>query len=492
MEAASTKSSINLNARALLIIFTASTLSLVMYLFASALTLRIGFPLDDSWIHLTYARNLALRGEWSFIPGVPSAGSTSPLWSALLAIGFFLRLGPYIWTFFLGGVTLFITASLAELAARRLLPTYSLKFPLIGIFFAMEWHLIWAAGSGMETLLHASILTLVLLLLTRQSPPSLTLGLLAALSVWIRPDGLTLLGPILLTLSLREKPLANLSRLLIGFGLLFGLYLLFNLTLSGNPFPNTFYAKQAEYAVWQEKPLLEKTALSLLQLLTGPSLFLLPGVVLWCVRSVRIRDWGTLAGMIWMAGYVLLYTLRLPPYQHGRYLIPVMPVLLLWGCLGVLEYFSKGGTGAGSRVMRLGWGGAIAMLAVSFWFLGARSYGQDVAYIETEMVAVAKWADANLPADALIAAHDIGALGYFDHHNLIDLAGLVSPEVIPFLRDETSIASYLQERDAGYLIAFPALYPTIAANSLIVYSSGGSFAPMQGGENLFIYQLPAR
>ena len=36
-----------------------------------------GFPLDDSWIHQTYARNLAQTGQWAFVPGVPSAASTS-------------------------------------------------------------------------------------------------------------------------------------------------------------------------------------------------------------------------------------------------------------------------------------------------------------------------------------------------------------------------------------------------------------------------------
>jgi hypothetical protein len=78
------------------------------------------------------------------------------------------------------------------------------------------------------------------------------------------------------------------------------------------------------------------------------------------------------------------------------------------------------------------------LLGCFLW--GARFYADDVSFIEEEMVATAKWIAANTPADAVIAAHDIGALGYFDRHRILDLAGLVSPEVVPFIRDETRLA----------------------------------------------------
>ena len=40
------------------------------YLLISALTYRLGFPLDDSWIHQVFARNLATGHGFSFNPGV--------------------------------------------------------------------------------------------------------------------------------------------------------------------------------------------------------------------------------------------------------------------------------------------------------------------------------------------------------------------------------------------------------------------------------------
>ena len=102
MKRTSSNSMIEFSKRDLSILAFAVILIAAIYLLTSRFMYAVGFPLDDSWIHQTYARNLALNGEWAFRTGIPSAGSTSPLWSALLAIGFLLNLSPYIWTFFLG------------------------------------------------------------------------------------------------------------------------------------------------------------------------------------------------------------------------------------------------------------------------------------------------------------------------------------------------------------------------------------------------------
>ena len=69
-----------------------------------------GFPLDDGWIHQTYARNLARNGRLEFIPGIVSSGSTSPLWTILLAVGYLLRLPYLLWAYLLGGLSLWLLA----------------------------------------------------------------------------------------------------------------------------------------------------------------------------------------------------------------------------------------------------------------------------------------------------------------------------------------------------------------------------------------------
>ncbi len=474
-----------------LVLAIITVMSVGVYLLVSAIKYRIGFPLDDAWIHQTYARNLALHGEWAFNPGKPSGGSTSPLWSAILAIGFLLKLAPYIWTYLLGAVALWLLSLLGENAVRKMVPAYHSDFPWVGAALAMEWHLVWAAASGMETLLYALLATAALIFVISGSQKYFSLGLLIGLSVWVRPDGITLLGPAVLIILLFQPSwptrLRALVNFFLGFGSPFMLYLFFNLIISHQPWPNTFYAKQAEYAVLLKLPIWERLGSEALPLLTGAGVFLLPGAVLTFVSAVRRRAWGVLAAAIWLVGYLAMYAWILPvTYQHGRYVMPAMPIFFLLGLAGLVEYSTRTRAWLLPNFWRLGLGTVL----IVFWGIGAFTYAQDVAVIESEMVATAKWVSVNVPPDELIAAHDIGALGYFGKHELVDLAGLISPEVIPFLRDENRLAAYMTERGVTYLVAFPDWYPTMTSHLTPVFTTNAPYAPAQGETNMSVYRWP--
>jgi hypothetical protein len=481
----------SLSRRDVIVLTVAAAVSLGLYLGSSAWFYRIGFPLDDSWIHQTYARNLALRGEWSFLPGVPSAGSTSPLWTALLSIGFFLHLSPHIWTYFLGALLLVGISLLGESFFRRTIPAYRPSLPWCGLVFTAEWHLAWAAFSGMETLFHIFLVLCVANLILTDSHRYLLAGILTGISVWVRPDGLTLLGPLVLAVLVAKTTystkIRGLLSLAIGFGVFFLPYLFFNLIVSGTPMPNTFYAKQAEYANWQAIPFGERLVLFSLQFFLGVSFVLIPGFVFKIMAAVRQQNWPVILTATWVVGYTLLYLSRLPVYQHGRYLMPALAVFMIIGLGGFLENLRL------SSAPRLRAARSISLFALiaSLLFSGAygvHAYGQDVAYIESQMVDTASWVAQNVPSDALIAAHDIGALGYFDHHKLVDLAGLISPDVVPFINDDARLSAYLDAQGVQYFIAFPGWRPALTNRGIQVNVTESDYILRDGLGNMTIYR----
>ena len=469
-----------------------SILSVTIYLLVSRLYFRIGFPLDNSWIHQTYARNLAISGEWTFLPGELSGGSTSPFWTAVLSVGYFLRIPPFIWAFGVGILVLWGVALLIEKTVRTLVVSYHPIFPWIGTLIILEWHFTWAAASGMETLLFAAVVIWVLFSLIEENPHYFKIGILIGLSIWIRPDGLTLLGPALLVSMLNDTPLKirikNIGKVIFGFGGIFSLYLLFSLALAGTPWPTTFYAKQAEYEILSNKYFLERLGNLSVQLLVGIGSVVLPGYILMMITAIRKRKWGFLASFFWIFGILVLYAWRLPVvYQHGRYVIPSMLVFISFGCIGMMEYLQKAYQGW-RWVVNKTWVIGIGIILIIFWGYGAVVYARDVAIIESEMVDSANWVNKNIPDDDVIAAHDIGALGYFGDHEIVDLAGLISPEVIPFLRDEVLLAEFLDAQNVNYLITFPGWYPKLSSGLSEIFSTNGRFAPLFGGENMIIYR----
>jgi hypothetical protein len=480
--------------KSLVLLFIFSLVGVCGYVLFSAWVYRPGFPLDDSWIHLTYARNLALRAEWSFVPGQNSAGSTSPLWTFLLSMGFFLPLAPYLWTYFLGGLMLFLLAWRVEATLRQMQPAYAPVIPWAGLLIVGEWRLAWASVSGMEILLHAFLVTTVLSMLILNQPRFLLMGILTGLSIWSRPDGLTLLGPLVLFALLQPQTLQQktsaLWKIALGFSAFFVPYLFFNLLLSGTPWPNTFYAKQAEYAYWQAEPFGVKLAEFVTTYFLGTTMLMLPAAVLLVLKAIHKRGWGILLTFTWVAGYIGLYTSRLPLYQYGRYIMPTIPVFLLLGLIFLVFWIPVVNTHR-QKLLRFAWLTSMALFGFSLWAYGAYIYARDVAWIESEMVQTAQWAAENVPQGELIAAHDIGALGYFDgRRQVVDLAGLISPEVVPFIRDEAGLSAYLQQKGAKYLIVFPEWYPSLIKDCTILYESDGPYAGLGPSGLMTVYKCP--
>ncbi|MCA9889569.1 MAG: hypothetical protein KC546_14410 [Anaerolineae bacterium] len=478
-----------------------------------------GFALDDSWIHQTYARNLATYGEWAFIPGQPSAASTSPLYTVLLALGYVLHVNYALWTHGLGALTLALVGIISARMTDMLLPKSKYGPILIGLGVMFIWQLIWAAASGMETLLFGMLTLWIMYLAWREIAAdqshmraiitrALIFGASVALTTLARPEGV-LLGGIIGLAMLIVRPQKSWQSFvsyslaaIFGFVIVISPYLLLNYQLTGGLLPNTASAKFAQHAVLLQIPLLDRFKDLFITLQTGGQALALPGIVVYVIVIAREpqRKWVFfLLPLIWAFSVILLYALRLPAtYQHGRYVMSALPSLSFMGLVG-LWYLLEWGQSPGSmlvlrrvltRVM------VVASYAAIFAFAlmpGLQGYRRDVAIINEEMVATAHWIEENIPQSELMAIHDIGAVGYFaPREQMVDIAGLVTPEIVPIVSDGDALWEYMEGAGVSYLMAFPDQIPGDNPNDsrlCEVFASNGPTSASVDGPMMVVYQI---
>lgn len=473
------------------------------------------FPLDDAWIHQTYARNLAELGEWSFVPGEPSAASTSPLYTVLLSLGYQLGVPFRLWTHSLGAVALAVTALMAARLAHMVTRSERAAWGT-GLALLATWHLVWAASSGMETMIF-SMFTLVLIWLAWreldedrvQAVPNLVgrgavLGAVTALATLARPEG-ALLGGIAALLMLLVRPQGTLKAVIVygggaalAFAVLLAPYLALNLELTGGLLPDTASAKFEQFEVLLAQPYGSRLLAQFSAILVGGQILLVPGIIFYIVYYARrenaLRGLYWSLPLIWCLALPLLYAARLPvTFQHGRYAMPALPALIVVGCAGVTMLLTAQRKGQLWRLASRTFVASTVAVYAAFLVVGANAYRTDVAIINGEMVATAFWIRDNLPEDELLAIHDIGVVGYFaPRPDLLDIAGLVSPEVIPIVNDDEALWALMEQSGARYLVGFPSQLPGENPDDprlCRLFDTGLTLTQSFGRGNMAVYRL---
>ncbi len=464
----------------------------------------LGFPLDDGWIHQVFARNLVESGQMAFNRGEPSAGSTAPLWTLLLGAGRFMNLEPRVWAYALGLGFLAASGYVTLVLWRRLFPGASGSAgAAAALVVVLDWHLAWAAVSGMETELFI-LLSLVLVTASVERRPAWVGGLLTGLLFVTRPEGILLGGLCWLSgvlgcfspesvapdLPDRRAPVRHAARFSVAFcvGLLLPIvpYLAFNAATSGTILPNTYYAKVAAYGRDGLGGLAAFLGEGLVMTSLGPVALLWPGILYAAVLAARKRrDLWLIAA--WPAVLLAVYAWRLPTvYQHGRYLMPMLPFLIILGWWGLTELRKV----SGMRLLASVYPVAIVLLTAFAWVYGAHAYALDVRFIESFQVATARWLSVNTAADVVVATHDIGAIGYFSGRRVLDSAGLVTPQVLPMLRDQPRLLAYLRAQRVAYVVQFPIWYPLISRDlaDREVFRVHDDEITARGGDDFVVYR----
>lgn len=477
----------------------------------------LGFPLDDSWIHLQFARNLANGFGLSYNPGELVTGSTAPLWTALLSLLFPLPGGVILWTKLLGVALYLAGIDATWRLARELGLPRGLSALAAGLTLATSW-LVWSALSGMEIPLFVllSLWGMILHLRERAGAcrPPLSLAVLAV-AVLARPEGLLLLLLAGLDRLVACRP--SFRPLLAGAGLaalaLTG-PVLFYAWAGGSVLPTTYAAKgggEIRHLLPDFRYLANVLGLFFrpqpwMTLLAGA------GAVSLAARLGKPRDRGLLPAL-WLFGLPLAYSLLTPGPTRmlgnfGRYYFPLFPVLIVLGILGLEPAFSALDALA-ARGRSRAWGallaavGAAVILAptVATFLQGERFYVQNVANVEESDVVIARWLAGRLPAEASLAVNDIGAIKYFlPDTRIFDLASIATPEIgreiqraiaagVP--RGE-ALLSVLARRQPDYVVVFPSWFPGLARDPRFrpvhVLAIPGNIT--MGGDEIVVYETP--
>ncbi len=451
-----------------------------------------GYITDDTFIHLRYAENLLQYGEFSFNPGEHSYGATSPLWIFGLALLLKLGLSPFAAAATLGGLSGVLVLVLVDKILTRLSFPEGWKALFLMAVLADTWFLRWT-WSGMETPLATAMLLVLLWPLfsgqdLRIGPVRvplwrryLTWGLAAGMAGLVRPEFM-LLGPLALPLLLwfeyfragamggraeryRARPHKPIAAAAVGWLLVIGPWLTYAWFTFGRILPGTASAKSSGATfdplvvlgyLWQAIKMLGAIqgilwlgmVVLIAYVLYRNNKMAEPGLWHYADPGAHKEElatgegpwsvWGPVAlvgiAVVWTAALLGGYALR-QVWIISRYVSPLAPVLML--AMGLIAEWLMRGTAIDRRSLWLGRRIIVISVGLNILFNVWLFNSQVVPHTRQFPVGVREcyldlgyWLRDNTAEDAVIAALDIGAVGYGSERRVLDLMGLVSPEVL--------------------------------------------------------------
>ena len=408
-----------------------------------------GYLTDDTFIHLQVARHLADGHGPVFNVGERVYGSTSPLWVALLASAMALGADGLQSARAIGVLATLASVVLMFQLLRQTVRTPSLRAAGTLAWATHAWMMRWSV-SGMETPLAVMLTLAGFVAFTAGEPWGMRAGrtgLCWALAALARPEGVVLLAAwgALLALGLgRPRGGRRLVQGLAGPLLLYGGWLLGAHLYYGTFWPQTLAAKAAGGVglvyhleiLWRQARIIGATDALPVTILALALVLTLGGRM----RPMRL-DPERLLPWAWVLGIPLLYAVRGVPVL-SRYLLPILPIVA-WLAWGAAERWWVGEEDAPSRARRAG--RVTALVAALMMAQNGAIYATQVLphvrtfspALERSLVTWGRWFDRHAAPEAVIATPDIGAIGYFSRRRVVDLAGLVTPAMIPLLERES-------------------------------------------------------
>ncbi|KAB2969824.1 MAG: hypothetical protein F9K18_00645 [Thermoanaerobaculia bacterium] len=390
---------------------------------------------DDAFIYLRFAENLARGDGWAFNPGETIAGTTSPLFTALLAL---LRIAGFqgpaaLLVLFAAGLTALAVATFIGL--RPAGPVLALAAALV----AITWPPLLRAV-GLETSLLLAAVALAALAHERGRLE--WAGALSGVCALARPEGIAMLAALLLLTGLRRdrRP----GALIWTFFAVLTPWLLFAWAAFGSVVSHSVRVKSIQGSIewWtQEGAWIETFAR---QIPGTPWIYVLLAIgVRRAVRDARSGRSFALGVSLFGASQVLGYAvLEAPPGYLWYYAPGNFAVVVLAACgireldLAADRWLRRRRPPAAGAEAASAWRGArlavLTCVAVGLYASVAgealRATASRPFRLAPEYRRAALWLAANgLPED-WVAANETGYIGYFSGLRVRDMLGLLHAE----------------------------------------------------------------
>jgi thioredoxin-like negative regulator of GroEL len=411
------------------------------------------FPLDDPWIHLQFAKNIAEYGSFSYFKNeLVTAGSTSPIYTFILAAGFLITKNEMWLSYIIGIIFFTLSAYYFYKLSGNIFPKENWLAIGAALLFVLDKWLNFISVTGMETTLYIFLLVACYYYYRKLNAVgfAVTLGL----TFWARPDALAFIAAIVIDymfrLYLRQRSPKNnpdlelfekkdLYKIAAIFGLIVGAYFVMNLVISGSLLPNTYGAKVRYYSAefrsrsdFLKVEVWEYFTESAYLLIFIPFVF---AVYKLLFDSVKLKYNNLLPAFLFIVILIFIYWYKLP-YAHrfGRYLMPLFPFYILMAVYGSREFFRWFANYLGDKKLVNALNVFFLAGTIVYFAIGYNKnkevYQDQSRYIYIRQVETAKWLNNNTPEGSIIATHDVGAIAFYSNRKVIDVVGLINPEFI--------------------------------------------------------------
>jgi hypothetical protein len=392
-----------------------------------------GSSFDDAYITYRYARNIALGRGFVYNVGESVLGTTTPLYTLLLA-GLSLiwpdlpllshTVGVLAWM-----LCVPLTYGIGQVGRPRTVGIAAAAFIAVNPLFLNVL--------GMETTLYILLILSTFYLHLREQPS--WAALCAGLAFLMRWDGILVVGVFLFAELLKERK-TFFRASLVCMSIIVP-WLAYSFVTFGSVFPNSFFAKVGQgwnqglggaeigsfgRGLW----LLADSMYSENHLFILLPIFAVLGLL--SVLLNRARWWPLLLWtMTYLGGYIALGVLR-----FGWYYTPLAPALALLVAEGIELATRPPSLRFGSRARLVTFTTLLLVLCLLPNIdLLLRSRRTEMDVHSATYVQVGEWLKTHTPPSSSVALLEIGIIGFFSDRTVIDTMGLVSPEMVGHLEN---------------------------------------------------------